>query len=173
MNDKDLINNLKELRNIEPDTAYSDHSRFLILSLKKNILKDFLKEEKKLSFYDWFFGNSYLSRLAPSFGIIITIIAISYVAFSYLPTQQKKLVAEANEMNAEIQIKLNGIQYYLDNNNKISQSDTIKIINLLQKSAEELSEAKNISSDKENIESAITKIKNAQETLQEINELLK
>lgn len=169
MNDKDLINNLKELRNIEPDTAYSNRSRFLILSFKK----DFLREEKKLSFYGWFFGNFYLSRLAPSFGIIITIIAIGYVAFSYLPTQQKRLVAEANEMNAEIQIKLNGIQYYLDNNNKISQSDTIKVIDLLQKSAEELSEAKNISSDKEDIESAIVKIKNAQETLQEINELLK
>lgn len=173
MNNKNLINNLKELRNIEPDKAYSSHSRFSILSLNKNILKDFSGEEKKLSFYGWFFGNFYLSRLAPSFGIIITIIAIGYVAFSYLPTQQKRLVAEANEINAEVQIKLNDIQYYLDNNSTISQSDTIKIIDLLQKSAEELSEAKNISSDKENIESAITKIKNAQETLQEINDLLK
>ena len=168
MNDKDLINNLKELRAIEPDAEYSNRSRFLILSLKK----DFLKKEK-ITFYGRLFNNFYLTRLAPSFGIIVTIIAVGYMAFYHLPTQQRRLVAEANEMNAEIQIKLNDIQYYLDNNSEINLSDIATIINLLQKSAEELDEAKNISSDKENIESAIIKIKNAQETLQEINELLK
>ena len=168
MNDKDLINNLKELRNIEPDAEFSSHSRFLILSLKK----EFSRAEK-LSPYGWFFGNFYLSRLAPSFGIIITIIAVGYVAFSYLPTQQKRLVAKANEINAEIQINLNDIQYYFDNNSEISQSDTTAIVDLLQKSAKELNEAKNISSDKENIEETLIKIKNAQETLTKINELLK
>lgn len=168
MNNKDLINNLKELRAIEPNAEYSNHSRFLILSLKKDFLQD-----KKLSPYGWFFGNFYLSRLAPSFGIIVTIIAVGYVAFYHLPTQQKRLVAEANEINAEIQIKLNGIQYYLENNSKISPSDTAIVVDLLKKSAEELNEAKNISSDKENIEETLAKIKDAQETLTKINELLK
>ena len=168
MNDKDLINNLKELQSIAPDVEYSSHSRFLIMSSKKDLLK-----AEKLSPYGWFFGNFYLSRLAPSFGIIITIAAISYVAFSYLPTQQKRLVAEANEVNAEIQINLDDIQYYFDNNREISPSDTIAIIDLLQKSADELNDAKNISSNKENIEETLMKIKNAQETLIKINELIK
>ena len=168
MNDKDLINNLKKLQSITPDAEYSSRSRLLILSLKK----EFSRAEK-LSPYGWFFGNFYLSRLAPSFGIIITIAAISYVAFSYLPTQQKRLVAEANEVNAEIQINLDDIQYYFNNNREISQSDTTAIIDLLQKSVDELNDAKNISSDKENIEETLIKIKNAQETLIKINELIK
>lgn len=168
MNEQKLINNLKELRAIEPDAEYSSYSRFLILSIEKKF-----QEKQKLSPYGLVFNNFYLYRIAPSLGIIITIITIGYLAFSYLPTQQKKLVAEANEVNAEIQIKLDDIQYYLNNNQTISQADAIIAIELLQQSAKELNEAKDINSNNENIEEALIKIKNAQETLTKINDLLK
>lgn len=168
MTEKDIINNLKKLQVIVPDAEYASRARFAILSLQKGSVQ----HDQKLPSYGWFLGNFYLSRLAPSLGIIVTVIAIGYVAFYYLPTQQKRLVAEANEINAEIKIKLNNIQYYLDNNREISQDDAIAVINLLQQSAEELNKAKDASSAQENIEETLKQIKNAQETLTKINRLL-
>lgn len=168
MNEKDPINNIKKLQSIKPDAAYSEWSRSSILSSRKS----FLNKEIELPRYGWFLGNFYLSRLATSFGIIVTIIAVGYIVFYYLPTQQKRLVAEANEINAEIKIKLNDIQYYLDNNREISQDDATTIINLLQQSAEELNKAKDVSSNKEDIETTLEQIKNAEKTLTKINELL-
>ncbi|MBI5079533.1 hypothetical protein HZB06_02590 [Candidatus Wolfebacteria bacterium] len=166
--EKDIVKILKELRKIEPDAGYSQHSRFLILS---STVK---KDERKLAITDKIYNYFHIHYLLlPELAVAVAIfISGVYLIVSYLPGNQNGLVAEANEINASIQIELNGIKYNLENQPQISSSTASDVSNKLEKAAKELEAAKDLSADGAKLKEVLEKIKASQEALVEINGLL-
>ncbi len=166
--EKDIIKILKELRKIEPDAEYSKHSRFLILSSTTATVKNAPTTAYKI--YHYFYVHS---RLFPQLTIAVAIfISAVYLIVSYLPGNQNSLVAEANEINALIQIELNGIKYQIESQRQISSSTVSDIYGKLEKAAKELEVARDLSVSGDKLKETLEKIKVSQEALVEINGLL-
>jgi hypothetical protein len=165
---KNLLTNLKELRNIRPDSDYSKQSLNLILSSPQNRpLGD--SRITMADFLGWFdFKHS--AMLASAVGVLIFVILW---VVSYFPGNKNSLVAEANEINASIQVKLNEIGYQLDSQ-KIDFSMAANIQNLLKTTSEELTQAQEeLKNDPEKLKEAVEKIKKVEQEIAEINNLLK
>lgn len=169
--EKNLLKTLKELKKIQPNSDYFKQSRFLILQTNPESVK-----ETRLSM-GFIFGNlkNILSlnpvRLVFSAAALILIFGISG-GFYFVNdrSNQNKLVAQASEINASIQVNLDEIKYLLENEPYPAIESVLEIRELLGRAAQEL---ETISlSDNKNIDESLKKIKLAQETLSQINLLL-
>lgn len=155
---------LKELKNIKPDQEYAKQSRYLILSQTP--------QTKKITFAEIFDWVS-IHRLATAASLIGVFILLVVLSVSYLPGNKNSLVAEADEINAEIQIKLNDIGYQLQNPTEININEIPNIQKNLEEITELMREAQILSEDKDKkIEEYLEKIKTAQTLLTEIESLL-
>ena len=166
--EKDFIKILRKLRKIEPDAEYSKYSRFLILSsaVKKDEIK--LTTAYKICHY-FYIHYLLLSELVVAVAIFVSAI---YLIVSYLPGNKNNLVAKANEINASIQIELDGIKYYLENQSQISSSSAGDVGEQLEKAAQELEAARDLSGDNDKLKETLEKIKAGQDALIEIKNLL-
>jgi len=163
---KDLITTLKDLKNIQPDADYSRQSKMLILSSPQNTL--YPKPHTLKPILNWFdLKHSLMTATA-----LATLAATVFLAISYLPGNKYSLVAEANEINASIQVKLNEVQYYLDNQ-EINASIANDVQNLLKTTADDLIKAQEeLKFDPDKIKEAVDKIKEAESAIAKINKLL-
>ncbi|MEK9154665.1 MAG: hypothetical protein AAB596_01130 [Patescibacteria group bacterium] len=168
--EKDLIKILKNLKQITADDEYSNRSRYLILSSEIN--RQTLSENRaisKLTFAE-VFNLLTLHKLAAAtatIGIFLFIIFIS--VFYLIGPNQSQLVAEANEVNDSIEIKLDQIKYYIETQPSTNLPAITTMQELLAKAEKDLREAYELSLNPESIKGALEKIKSAEKTLQEIN----
>lgn len=174
-----LFKNLKELQSIQPNREFSKKSRFLILSSKPQINIDPTQTQIYAGGKRWTYTEiknvlnwMSLHKLATAASVIGVFIFLVYLTVSYLPGNQNSLVAEANEINSSIQIKLNEIQYYLNNEQAINSETASNLQSLLQDAAKELTIAKDLSADSSKIKESLEKIKAAEQILLQINSLL-
>ena len=162
--DKNLFSILKELKNIQPDAQYSKHSLDLIFLLKEN------KQPKLI--YSGAFNWIKLHRISTTIGSFGILAIFALIIVSYLPGNKNGLVAEANEINSSIQIRLDEIQYQL-NNQPISTSTAINAQNSLNEATKNLLNAFEISSDPKKLEDVVNNIKEAKDIIAELNSRLK
>jgi hypothetical protein len=161
--DQNIAKNLNKLKSIRPDEDYARQSRLSIVSSGR--ISNGVPEIKR----GWavaVLNNSYLSRMAFS-ALAVVLLIIGTVYFVNNRLTQNNLVVKASEMNASIQVKLNEIQYLLQNKG-VNYSDIADIQSLLVKAEEEL---KGISADG-NLDKSLERIKSAQEALYRIDVLL-
>jgi len=162
---KDLFKILKELKNIQPDDNYTKQSKMLILSSPQLQTTN----HKLQTFFEWF-NFKHSAMLAASIAIFVFIILWTV---SYLPGNKNSLVAEANEINASIQVKLDEIGYHLDSQ-KIDFSMATNIQNLLKITTDELIQVQEeLENNPEKLKESVEKIKKAEQNISEINSLLK
>jgi len=162
---KDLFKILKELKSIQPDDNYTKQSKMLILSSPQLQTTDY----KLQTFWAWF-NFKHSAILATSIAIFIFIILWTV---SYLPGNKNSLVAEANEINASIQVKLDEIGYHLDSQ-KIDFSMATNIQNLLKITTDELIQAQEeLKNNPEKLKESVERIKKAEQDISRINSLLK
>ena len=161
----DLFTTLKGLKNIQPDSEYSNNSRNFILS-QTQISADLNTDLR--GFKNWF-DLKHSLMLA---GALASFIFIVLIAVSYLPGNKNSLVAEANEINASIQVKLDEIGYQLDNQ-KIDFSMASNIQNILKTTVDELAQAQEeLKNNPDKLKESVKKIKKAEQDIAKINELL-
>ena len=156
---------LKELKNIKPDQEYAKQSRYLILSQTPVNKKITVAE-----IFDWIS----IHRLATAASLIGVFILLVVLSVSYLPGNKNSLVAEADEINAEIQIKLNDIGYQLQNPAEININEIPNIQKNLEEVTKLMKEAQILSENNKdkNMGEYLEKIKAAQALLTEIESLL-
>lgn len=116
---QDIFKTLQELKRIEPDVAYTKHSRMLVLAAPQHPVSS-LSAAPRLSTF---------LRLSTIVGVGLASIffilgGISYLNETYSPLaleglNQKSLVAEANGINSSIEITLGAIDY-LDTSNQVT-----------------------------------------------------
>ncbi len=169
---KDLLTILKELKNIQPNAEYAKRSKMLVLTSSQNnnsIEKTLYPKPYTLNpILNWF----NLKHSIMVSGAVATLIFIILWTASYLPGNKNGLVAEANEINASIQIKLNEVGYHL-NNQVIDSSTAADIQNLLKETVGELTKAQEeLNSDQNKLKEVVEKIKEAEKNIAEINKLL-
>ena len=156
---------LKELKNIKPDQEYAKQSRYLILSQTPQTDKKITVAE----IFDWIF----IHRLATAASLISVFILLVILSISYLPGNKNSLVAEADEINASIQIKLNDIGYQLQNPAEINIEEIPSVQKKLEEITKLMEEAQTLNENKDKkIEEYLEKIKAAQTLLTEIEWLL-
>lgn len=161
---KDLFTILKELKNIQPDAQYSKHSLDLIFLSKENQQSKFI--------YTGAFNWIKLHRLSATIGSFGILAIFAFIIASYLPGNKNGLVAEANEINSSIQIRLDEIQYQL-NNQLISTSTAINAQNSLNEATKNLLNAFELSSNPEKIKNVVDNIKEAKDIIAGLNSRLK
>ncbi|MEK7062228.1 MAG: hypothetical protein AAB940_00595 [Patescibacteria group bacterium] len=158
---------LKELKNIQPNSEYSQQSRnFILASPQINASNNKLTVADVLSWFNF----KHSAILAGAVAIFIFIILWTV---SYLPGNKNSLVAEANGINASIQIKLDEIGYHLDSQ-KIDFSMATNIQNLLKITTDELIQAQEeLKNNPEKLKESVGRIKKAEQDISKINSLLK
>jgi len=172
--DKNLLKNLEVLKKINPDAEYSRRSRFLILSTPPTIKGPVLTSVLKAPRFNFVFK---LATVSVSVVVLIMIIfwGSSYLGQLFAPVffPQQGLTAKAEELNSSIQIKLNEIKYYLETQTKIDAATAVTLQVQLQKIANELEEANTLISSQTELEKSLEKIKNAEQTLSNLEDLIK
>ncbi len=161
---KELLTILKELKNIGPDPDYSKKSRFLILSRQK-------PETNSVSPNPLRFMN--LLRFSAVLGVLIALVISGSLYYSG-KSNKDELMVRAGELNGSIQVKLNEIKYLLENNNRhLNTKEIVAVQTMLDKTANELKEAGDLNKNNEDLKKSLEKIKAAQETLLQIDAMLK
>ena len=172
---KDLSVILKELKKIQPDPGYSKRSRLLILQNAPACRQAGTYAEKKTWLAD-ILRTFYPAKLAFAAGVAVILLLVVSGSVYYVNNQlnQRNLVVRASEMNDSIQIRLNEIKYFLENNSQqLNIGNFYAIQGLLDKITTELKEASLLSLENKNLEESLQKIKSVQETLLQIDALLK
>lgn len=152
MDDK-LIKILKEMRTIEPDRAFSMHSRERIISVKKG----------------WA-GIFALPAMGARIMVSAAILLIIVTAYVTTPTPEENIVVKADEINTSIQIKLKEIEYLINNQPVVDEATSAKVETLLNNTVAQL-DTSNL--DSKNPEEVLKKIEDAEHTLKELRRLLK
>lgn len=162
-----LLKILKEMKRIQPDPDYSRNSKMLILASLKSA------PAQTGGFNGIFDKFNLLSKLSIS-SATIAILSVILIAGYYFnsTTNENKMVAKANEINASIQVKLGEIQYLLNHKNNVVSADIDDIQILLSEATTNLKEAEKLVSEGKTEES-FNKIKKAQDIFIEIDALIK
>lgn len=157
---ENLLKNLKELRQIQPDSDYANQSRFLILASPRN---------SEQTFHPTF---SY--KLTFTMGLISVFVLMALGGVYYInKPNQNNFVVRANELNGSIQVKLNEIKYLVESGQYIDAENIRNIQILLEKTTDELKEASILSQNDNDLEKSLEKIMSAKETLLQISAMLK
>ena len=164
-----LLENLKNLRQIQPDSDYTARSRFLILAEPSSTLAEPAATENSPEF-----KITRIYRPAFAIGLIsIFVLMVLGGIYQIIKPNQNDLVVRANEINSSIQVKLNEIKYLIENNNHLNAENILNIQALLEKTTNELKEASALSQENKDLEKSLEKIKSAQEILLRIDAMLK
>jgi len=164
MTDK-FLQNLKELRKIQPDSGYSRRSKALIIYAKKERSENWLA-----NFADLFYGAKF--KMAASISIIMIFVLVG--GFYYFDRAgESDLVVKANEINSSIQVNLYGIKYLLENQPDINPLMVPNMQELLEQATKDLTEASELSKDPDKMKEALKKIESAQKTFQKLNNFFK
>jgi len=126
-----LFENLRALRAIKPDSEYAKKSRGLILSAELRLPAGGQETVR----YDVAFWMK--TGIAVSFAFLIMLGGLFVGRAMY----ERVMVAQANETNEKIQIRLNEIKYLLSDPARASQEKISQSMELLQNAANELQEA--------------------------------
>lgn len=180
--DKDLFKNLKDLQQIKPNDEYSKQSRLLILSSWRQE-----KQIQEAGFWPLLLSGfkkpAFVVALS-GFFILIIFLGVSYfsqiLSPLFLPgSNQNNLVAEANEMTALIQVRLDEVKYNIQEleDKKLADLATLNDLRgLLTEATKDLTEAAQLDAEGEDLEISLQKMKAAYEILQkmslEINNIL-
>ncbi len=169
--DKNLFTILKDLQNIQPNSDYSKQSRFLILSLNKTDIKIM---PHSIRLVDILSNFQHIRMALTAIVFAVLIISSGTVYYINKSNYQNNLIAQADELNNSIQIKLNKIKYLLENKNSQLNAENISDIQiLLDQTANELKNALILSQNNDrNPEKSLEKIKSAQEILLQVNAML-
>lgn len=172
---KDLFTILEEMRQIQPSANYSKQSRFLILALDKTAAAGIAPFQNRLRLMDILTNFKYI-RIALTILIFTVLISSGAIEIIYHINQsdQNDLMVKAGELNGSIQVKLNEIKYFIESgNSQINAENIVDIQILLDKTTAELKDALTSTQNNEDLKKSLEKIKAAQETLLQINSLLK
>ena len=152
---KELYKILYEMRNLEPDRAFSARTRKHILASKTS----------------WFtiFGRIPETLRMREIGVMTVILIMAVVYFMNI-TQENNLIVQADEMNTSIQVKLKEIQYLIDHQPAVDEATSKKVEVLLNSATEELEKASNL--DSKNPEEVLQKIQSTERILKELQSLL-
>lgn len=163
--DNNLFKIFKELKEIQPDADYSHRSKTLLLSEVET-------NKRRVTLAD-IFSSFYSNKLALGIASSVILLLIISGGIYYVQNQlnQNNLVVKASETNASIQVKLNEIQYLLQNPALIDTSQISAIKAMLNNSADDLKAA--LSSKPEELDKSLQKLKAAEEMLYQIDELTK
>jgi len=164
--DNNLFKILKELKEIQPDADYSHKSKILLLS-------EIGANKKRLTLAE-IFSSFYSNKLVLGITSSVILLLIISGGIYYVKNQlnQNDLMVQASETNGSIQVKLNEIQYLLQNRaSSIEASQILAIQSMLQNSADDLKAA--LSSKPEELDKALEKLKAAEDMLYQIDELTK
>ncbi len=168
---QDLFKILKELKQIQPDLDYSKKSKnLLLLEIEANkrqiITEEILPQLKLADFFRHFYAKKFVLGMASA--IVLLLIISGGVYYFKNQANENDLVAKASEANASIQVKLNEIQYLIENpNNHLDTSQIVAIQALLRRAADELKAA--VSSNSQDLNKSLDKIKTVQEMLNQLN----
>ncbi len=158
---KNLLENLKNLRQIRPNSDYTTRSRFLILA-----------EPTTAENLPIFKITQIFYRPAFAIGLISVFVLMALGGiYQIIKPNQNDLVVKANEINSSIQVKLDEIKYLIEHND-LSAENILNIQALLEKTTNELKEASTLSQENKDLGKSLEKIKSAQEILLQINALL-
>lgn len=162
----DPLKILKELRHIAPRSGYSAESRDLLLrELQSQVMvsKTPLKEGGIFIFLrEMFFTRAAFAAELTAFAVLVALLGV------YLNrASNEKLVVQANEVNASIQVKLNEIKYLLEKPAPRTIEETEAIVSLLNDATEALLEA-NEDLVSEELEKSLEKMKVAEEAFLKI-----
>lgn len=167
--DKYLLKTLYKLRSIEPDTEYAKRSRLLILSSSRYERKI---ETQKINILDSliaaFRKPAAIAAVSGVF-ILVIILSASYINQILSPNN---LVAEADEITALIQVRLDDVKYNiqeLENKNLADLATLNELKILLNEATNELEEAAGVNLDNEDLEMSLQKMRSAYEILQEMS----
>ncbi len=151
---------LKELKRIEPDSAYSARSKSALLATLAIEPRPSLEKKGFLSVFPAFFLTK-PALAAQTVAVILVIVAGGW----YLNRQSNEsLVVEANEVNSSIQVKLNEIDYLLKNKQPAFSPEKTRELNLLLQQAEEALRIAHEDLNTANLVDSLDKLKNAEET---------
>ncbi|MEE8131601.1 MAG: hypothetical protein V3T98_00960 [Candidatus Paceibacterota bacterium] len=161
---KDLLKNLKDLQQIRPDDEYAKRSRLLILSSPH-----YETRVRKI--------NPIAIMAVSGVFVLIIVFSVSYInqilSPIFLPgLNQNDLVAEANEMTALIQVRLDDVKYNIQELEDKSLADLATLNELkvlLKEVTNKLEEAAGLGLDGEDLEVSLQKMKSAYEILQEMS----
>lgn len=161
--DNNLFKIFKELKEIQPDADYSHKSKTLLLS-------EIGANKRRVSLAD-IFSSFYSNKLALGVASSVVLLLIISGGVYYIKNQlnQNDLVVKASETNASIQVKLNEIQYLLENHASIDANQISAIKAMLQNSADDLKAA--LSSKPEELDKSLQKLKAAEEMLYQIDQI--
>ncbi|EKD24144.1 MAG: hypothetical protein ACD_81C00096G0003 [uncultured bacterium] len=123
--ENDILTTLRSLKQITPDSAYTKHSRMLLLASPQ-----VPATEQRVS---TFFRLSAILG-AGVIGIVILLGGTTYINETYSPLaleglNQRSLTAEADEINSSIEITLETIDY-LDTSNQMTLTKIAEIQNI-------------------------------------------
>ncbi len=156
--EQELFKILRELKQIQPNADYSKRSRALILGAKT------------FRHWQWIYSPKFAMVTAMAVVLILMISGSFY--YIKIQSNQEDLVVRASELNSSIQIKLNEIKYFIEND-QISPGAISTIQTLLEEATNDLQEASKLSLKEEELEKSLQKLKLAQEILLQIDSLLK
>ena len=159
-----LFKILQELKKIQPDADYSHKSKTLLLS-------EIGADKKRLTLAD-IFSSFYSNKLVLGAvsSVVLLLIISSGIYYVKSSLNQSDLVVKASETNASIQVKLNEIQYLLQNNaSSIDANQILAIQAMLQNSADNLQAA--LSSKPEEFDKSLQKLKEAEEMLYKVDQI--
>lgn len=160
---KNLLENLKGLRKIQPDFDYTAQSRFLILA-EPTAANNLPRFRIITQIYKPAFAIGLIS-------VFVLLIALGSV-YQVIKPGQNDLVVRANAINGSIQVKLNEIKYLIEHNN-LNAENILNIQSLLEKTTNNLKEASILSQKDKDLEKSLEKIRSAQELLLKIDAMLK
>ncbi len=162
MEDK-LIQQLKTLRGIYPDRDFSAKSRGAVLSERRK----FRETKSELHGLALFAKRQLILSLAGSAVLIAGLVfGISY--FGQIFTRSNA-VARANQINDSIQVKLDEIRYFIENETPIDVQTAIRLNVLLSEAKKNLEQAASSLKEQE-VNEFLTKIRSSQEILMKMND---
>lgn len=151
--DEQLAKILRELRKIESDPGYKARSRSLILSERR--------KREKAGFFE-LLTHFQTNKFTIASEIMAVVLVAVFLGGYYLyeSTKSKNEVAQADEINSSIQLKLNQIQYIIRTQAPTGSLNS-DIISSLNQAVSDLNQAKaDLNNDK--LDSAIQNIKSAE-----------
>ncbi len=163
--DQRIIEKLKALKSIEPRKDFSENSLNIILMSKREPVE-------KIGFL-YVFSFKYAAIAVFSFVLVIS----GVYGLNYSNEKNKNnLMVKANEVNGDIQIKLDEIKYIIENQplsiNRNSVNDVQKILEGIIKDLESVNGELN-NENIDDLKAFLNKIESVQKSLLEINSLIK
>ncbi len=167
----DIERLLKELNTIRPDEAYAAESRKVLL--QKLGGRSFPAHTTSDGAGFWSSFRAILVTRSALVAEATTLVALVAVLGIYVNrSSDEQLVAQANEVNSSIQVKLDEIKYLLDKPAPLGPEETKNVTAFLSEAETALKEA-TAEIQNDNLEDSLAKMKAAEEAFSKIEGIAK